>query len=304
MRTLAMLDGRDILGTGLGLGAFKLILLPSAGSLVVPDRALPDVNMLLGLPPFRAPAAAAAGLGGAGWAMTVTAFGRQNMPRPTPPHSKYRSPLTLPSFFPELSSSCSPTHSPVWKLVRPRNRMIAVRPSVSRTVWPSARPSSSDMVSRSTSWLLSPCADDECMSVNRRSMLVHAPVGQLDATGIAGQGLLWVCRLNPPCPCLLEADEASSSAFQTFKTCASRYTNTVLQRALTRRYTHAWTSVGFKRRSLCAISRRLFTRRFAGLPIVSLETVSSALLMAGAVPSIPACSFCLWSRCISRPSAG
>jgi len=162
-----MLDGRDILGTGLGLGAFRLILLPSAGSVVAPVRALPDVNMLLGRPPFRAPAApAAAGLGGAGSAMTVTAFGRQNMPRPTPPHSKYRSPLTLPSFFPELSSSCSPTHSPVWKFVLPRNRMMAVRPSVRRTVWPSARPSSSDMVLRSTSWLVSLCADDKCMGAS------------------------------------------------------------------------------------------------------------------------------------------
>jgi hypothetical protein len=104
--------------------------------------------MLLGRPPFRAEAAPVAGLGtaGGGWAMTVTAFGRQNMPRPTPPHSKYRSPLTLPSFFPELSSSSTPTHSPIWKLVRPRNRIVAVRPSVRRTVWPSARPSRSDMV--------------------------------------------------------------------------------------------------------------------------------------------------------------
>lgn len=146
LHTLVMLDGRDILAAGLGLGAFKLILLPSAGSLAAPARALPDVSMLLGRPPLRVAGAPAAGLGG-GWEITVTAFGRQNMPRPTPPHSKYRSPLTLPSFFPELSSSSTPTHSPVWKFVRPRNRMTAVRPLMRRTVWPSARPSSSDMAS-------------------------------------------------------------------------------------------------------------------------------------------------------------
>lgn len=83
---LTRLEGRDPLGTGLGLGAFRLILLPRAGSLVALVRALPDVNMLLGRPPFLA-VGPGAGFGG-GWATTVTALGRQNMPRPMPPHSK------------------------------------------------------------------------------------------------------------------------------------------------------------------------------------------------------------------------
>lgn len=80
-----MLDGRDVLGTGLGLGAFMLLLLPAPGSNVL-DALLEPEAKLLGL--FLA-AGAAAGfcLGWGGWATTVTAPGRKNMPWPMS-HSK------------------------------------------------------------------------------------------------------------------------------------------------------------------------------------------------------------------------
>ena len=78
-----MLDGRDVLGPGLGLGALRLILLPSPASPPVPALPGTPVSMLLGRDPLRIPAAAAAGLGGGGaCARMVTVVGRTNMPRP------------------------------------------------------------------------------------------------------------------------------------------------------------------------------------------------------------------------------
>jgi hypothetical protein len=62
LRTLAMLDGLEVRGTGLGLGAFKLILLPSDESDDTFDvRVFPELNRLLGLAALRT---GAAGLGG------------------------------------------------------------------------------------------------------------------------------------------------------------------------------------------------------------------------------------------------
>ena len=99
-RTRSKLDGRD-LEEGVGLAEFMLILLPvptSGTALIL--RPTPEPTTLLGLAAFFA--GTAAGLGaGACW-MMVMAVGLTNMPLPIS-HSKYRSPWTLPSFFP-LSS--------------------------------------------------------------------------------------------------------------------------------------------------------------------------------------------------------
>lgn len=90
--TLAILEGRDVLGPGLGLGAFKLFLLPTPVSIDVLAVLDPDVNMLFGLDVLAFLVAVGAGFGfGAGWAMTATAVGRTNMPLPMA-QSKYRSP--------------------------------------------------------------------------------------------------------------------------------------------------------------------------------------------------------------------
>lgn len=89
---LAILEGRDVLGPGLGLGAFKLFLLPTPVSIDVLAVLDPDVNMLFGLDVLAFLVAVGAGFGfGAGWAMTATAVGRTNMPLPMA-QSKYRSP--------------------------------------------------------------------------------------------------------------------------------------------------------------------------------------------------------------------
>lgn len=90
--TLAMLDGRDVLGTGLGLGAFMLLLLPAAGSREF-EVLLEPAAKLLGLLFAEEAPGAAAGAGGAalcfggGCDKTVTAAGRTNMPLPMS-HSK------------------------------------------------------------------------------------------------------------------------------------------------------------------------------------------------------------------------
>lgn len=75
--------------------------------------------------------------------MIVTAEGRTNMPLPMA-HSKYCSPLMLPSFFPEPSPNSTPTQAPGANIVSPTKRTIASRPSARRTVCPTAR---SDIVS-------------------------------------------------------------------------------------------------------------------------------------------------------------
>lgn len=84
-----MLDGREVLGTGLGLGAFILLLLPAAGSRVCEALLEPEAK-LLGL--FFAAVVGAAALGfGGGCDTTVTAVARTNMPLPMS-QSKYLSP--------------------------------------------------------------------------------------------------------------------------------------------------------------------------------------------------------------------
>ncbi len=66
---------------------------------------------------------------------TATVAGRTNMPC-AGAHSKYRSPCTIPSFFPVGASSSTPTHDPRAKCVSPTYRTMACRPSWSLTVWP------------------------------------------------------------------------------------------------------------------------------------------------------------------------
>lgn len=132
-RTRSKLDGRD-LEEGVGLAEFMLILLPaftSGTALIL--RPMPELTTLLGLAAFFA--GTAAGLGGRACSMMVTAAGLTNMPLPIS-HSKYRSPWTLPSFFPLSSSSSTPTQSPAAKWGCPMYRTVAKRPSVSSMTWP------------------------------------------------------------------------------------------------------------------------------------------------------------------------
>jgi len=76
--TLIALVGRDILGPGLGLGAFMLRRFVKATSPPAAD-VLPDTGLrLLGRAGFRAAAGFAAG----GWARMVTIMGLTNMPYP------------------------------------------------------------------------------------------------------------------------------------------------------------------------------------------------------------------------------
>lgn len=82
--TLTMLEGREGLGTGLGLGAFMLIRLAMDGSFMelglrTPADATPAGP---GRPTLEARRGAAAGLGGGAAWMTVMVVGRTNMPRP------------------------------------------------------------------------------------------------------------------------------------------------------------------------------------------------------------------------------
>lgn len=66
---------------------------------------------------------------GAGGRTVATAEGRTNMPC-AGLHVKYRTPFTSPSFLPVGPFSSIPTHCPSEKSVRPRNRTVAVRPSL------------------------------------------------------------------------------------------------------------------------------------------------------------------------------
>jgi hypothetical protein len=98
-----MLEGRDPLAAGLGLAAFMLILFPAAASatpLIL--LVIPGPVTLLGRAAFLAPVGPfgfAVG-GGGGWSIIeVIAASLTNIPFPIS-HSKYRSPLTLPSFLP------------------------------------------------------------------------------------------------------------------------------------------------------------------------------------------------------------
>lgn len=71
-----------------------------------------------------------------GCSMTVTTTaGRTNMPKPGS-QSKYRSPWTVPSFFPVGSSNSTPIQSPSAKWVAPTYRTVAWRPSDNVTTCP------------------------------------------------------------------------------------------------------------------------------------------------------------------------
>jgi len=72
---LSVLDGRDALGPGLGLGALRLILFVNPASLTV--RPEPGLK-LLGRLGLRAGFGAAAGA----WAVMTNVVGRTNMPCP------------------------------------------------------------------------------------------------------------------------------------------------------------------------------------------------------------------------------
>lgn len=137
--TLSKLDGLDVRVAGLGLAAFILILFPAAGSCAVLNLLpVPDTT-LLGLPVRLTGPLPFTGFGGGGIGCSIisTADGLKNIPRPIS-QSKYRSPCTLPSFFPLPSSSSTPTQSPGAKCGCPTNRITAIRPSASCTVWPTS----------------------------------------------------------------------------------------------------------------------------------------------------------------------
>lgn len=95
---------RRTLGTGLGLGAFKLLLFASATSPLGADLTAAGAK-LFGRAGFRA------GFVLGACAMMVAIMGLTNMPYPMG-QSKYLTPWTLPSFLPVFSSSSTPIHSP------------------------------------------------------------------------------------------------------------------------------------------------------------------------------------------------
>jgi hypothetical protein len=134
-RTLAILDGRDARGTGLGLGAFRLIRLPKDGSLRDVGRPAAPGATVLGLDALRIGAVAFDG--GREGCNIVTVVGLTNIPL-LGEQSKYRSPCTDPSFLPKPSSSSTPIQSPTAKWVCPTKRTVALRPSLSRMDCPTA----------------------------------------------------------------------------------------------------------------------------------------------------------------------
>jgi hypothetical protein len=77
--------------------------------------------------------------------ISVTALGRRNMPFPIA-QSKYRSPWTEPSFFPDSSWSSIPIHPPGANAVVPTNLTIACLPSKIVMIWPGRRAELSVMV--------------------------------------------------------------------------------------------------------------------------------------------------------------
>ena len=125
----------ETLDAGVGLGALILCLLAAFGStrlcLLLPAETILD-GLGFAIAPFACAFARFAGFGGDG-SSNVTAAGRTNIPRPVG-QWKYRWPCTAPSFFPEVSSSSTPIHSPVAKCVLPTNRTTAGRPSESSMV--------------------------------------------------------------------------------------------------------------------------------------------------------------------------
>lgn len=78
--TLTTLEGREGLGTGLGLGALRLIRLFKPAS-ILPERVAPEVTMLLGRERGFFATGCLGGAGG-GCARTMTVVGRTNMPKP------------------------------------------------------------------------------------------------------------------------------------------------------------------------------------------------------------------------------
>jgi len=92
-----MFEGRDPLPAGLGLAAFMLILFPTTGSGAPLALLNPAPVTLLGRAAFLTGAGFAAG--GASSRIEVMAASLTNIPLPIS-QSKYRWPLTLPSFFP------------------------------------------------------------------------------------------------------------------------------------------------------------------------------------------------------------
>lgn len=96
------------LGPGVGLPASTLALLPGPSAAPALFNPLTAVCTLLGL---LFPATLGLALGFTSSTTCRTPAGLRNMPYPCS-HSKYRSPLTVPSFFPVGSSSSTPTQSP------------------------------------------------------------------------------------------------------------------------------------------------------------------------------------------------
>lgn len=116
-----------------------LILFPAVGSgtvlILLPT---PELTTLVGLPGLFATPFAGLATGGGACSITDMAAGRKNIPLPIG-QSKYLWPCTLPSFFPVLSPSSTPTHSPAAKCGSPIYLIIPIWPLASSTVWPMAR---------------------------------------------------------------------------------------------------------------------------------------------------------------------
>lgn len=128
-------------GAGVGLPSIALDRLPGPVCVVSVCRRAPVTAawILLGRPPplFSAPLAAGLADGFVlGSSMTqLTPLGRQKMPYGAV-QSKYRLPWTDPSFFPDGSSSTTPTHCPSANAVVPTKRTVPNRPSFNSTFWP------------------------------------------------------------------------------------------------------------------------------------------------------------------------
>lgn len=119
---------RPFLAAGVGLavpitalallfGAASCFFSPFAPTLILEGRGLAAPGV--GLAGAGAGFGCGFGSGSSGCSSTcLTPVERRNMPNPCS-HSKYRSPLTAPSFLPVCSSNSIPTHSPGWKCVLP-----------------------------------------------------------------------------------------------------------------------------------------------------------------------------------------
>ena len=120
-------------GPGVGLPEIALALLSGPLPAACFFSPLSPACTPLGLLPF-----ATTPLAGPAFGCSMTCrmpLGRRNMPWSCS-HSKYRFPLTEPSFLPLASASSTPTQSPVWKWVGPKKRIVAMRSSFNSIVWP------------------------------------------------------------------------------------------------------------------------------------------------------------------------